>query len=131
MDAEQVAERIREDVRRRRARLLPLPADLRAAADLAFLEGAHDVYHVALSASRGPRGALAAAAKRALRRLLAPALGRQVEVNAALARLARHTAEQLDVLAERQEELRALVAAQAEELRALRAALDQAGRGRG
>jgi hypothetical protein len=37
-----------------------------------------------------------------------------------VARRARHTDEQLEALAERQEELRHLVAAQAEELRALR-----------
>jgi hypothetical protein len=111
MDAEQVAERIRLDVRRRRDRLLPLPADLSAAADLAFLETAQDVYHVPLTGSRSRLGALARPVRLALRRLLAPVLGRQSEFNAAVARVARHTAAEIEALAARQDELRALLAA--------------------
>jgi hypothetical protein len=120
MDAEDVAARIRQDVRRRREQLLPVPPNLQGAADAAFLEAAQDVYHVELSPSRGLLHAPVRFAKAAIRRLLAPVIGRQVEFNAAVARRARQTDEQLEVLAERQEELRRLVAAQAEELRALR-----------
>ena len=120
MDAEDVAARIRQDVRRRREQLLPVPPNLQGAADAAFLEAAQDVYNVELSPSRGLLRAPVRFAKAAIRRLLAPVIGRQVEFNAAVARRARQTDEQLEVLAERQEELRRLVAAQAEELSALR-----------
>ena len=120
MDAEEVAARIRQDVRRRREQLLPVPPNLQGAADAAFLEAAHDVYHVELSPLRGLLGIPLRAVKAVVRRLLAPVIGRQVEFNAAVARRARQTDEQLEALAERQEELRRLVAAQAEELRALR-----------
>ena len=120
MDAEDVAARIRDDVRQRRQRLLPVPPNLQGAADAAFLEAAHDVYHVELSPTRGLLGAPVRVVKAVVRRLLAPVIGRQVEFNAAVARRARQTDEQLEALAERQEELRRLVAAQAEELRALR-----------
>ena len=120
MDAEDVAARIREDVRRRREQLLPVPPNLQGMADAAFLEAAHDVYHVELSPARGIPGAVLRFVKAVVRRLLAPVIGRQVEFNAAVARRARHTDEQLEALAERQEELRRLVAAQAEELRAVR-----------
>jgi hypothetical protein len=130
MDAEEVAERIREDARRRRERLQPLPTDLQAAADIAFLESAHDVYHADLTSPRQVLGALTVLAKRAGRRLLAAVLGRQVEFNAAVARVARHTAAELAALEARQDELRTLLASQEEQLRALRAALDAARRER-
>jgi hypothetical protein len=120
MDAEDVAARIRQDVRRRREQLLPVPPNLQGMADAAFLEAAQDVYHVELSPARGIPGAVLRFVKAVVRRLLAPVIGRQVEFNAAVARRARHTDEQLEALAERQEELRRLVAAQAEELRAVR-----------
>ena len=128
MDAEQVAERIREDARRGRQPLHALPTDLQAAADIAFLESAHDVYHADVASPRRLFGAFAEVAKRTVRRLLAPVLGRQVDLNAANARIARHTAEEIAALADRQEELLARLDAQAEELRALRAALDAARR---
>jgi hypothetical protein len=120
MDAEDVAARIRQDVRRRREQLLPLPPNLGSAVDAAFLEAAFDVYHVELSPSRGLLRAPVRLAKVAIRRLLAPVIGRQVEFNAAVARRASQTDERLEVLAERQEELRRVVAALAEELRAPR-----------
>jgi hypothetical protein len=120
MDAEDVAARIRQDVRQRRERMLPVPPTLHAAAETSFLESAADVYHVELSPSRGLLRAPVRLAKAALRRLLAPILGRQVEFNASVARRARYTDEQIEALAERQAELRRLVASLAEELRALR-----------
>ena len=120
MDAEHVAARIRQEARRRREQLLPVPPNLQGTADAAFLEAAHDIYHVELSPTRGPLGAPVRFLKAVVRRLLAPVIGRQVEFNAAVARRARHTDEQLEALAERQEELRRLVAVQAEELRTLR-----------
>lgn len=120
MDAEEVAARIRQDVARQRTRLIPMPPNLQGAADAAFLEAAQDIYHVELSPSRGLLGAPVRAVKAMVRRLLAPVIGRQVEFNTAVTRHARHIDEQLEVLAERQEDLRRLVAAQAEELRALR-----------
>src|SRR5512145_432653 len=98
MDAEQVAERIREDARRGRQPLRALPTDLQAAADIAFLESAHDVYHADVASPRRLVGGLAALAKRTVRRLLAPVLGRQVELNATNARVARHTAEEIAAL---------------------------------
>ena len=120
MDADDVAARIREDARRQRERLLPVPPNLQGTADAAFLETAHDVYHVELSPTHGLRGAPVRFLKAVVRRLLAPVIGRQVLFNAAVARRARHTDEQLEALADRQDELRRLIAAQAEELRALR-----------
>jgi hypothetical protein len=78
------------------------------------------VYHVELSPPGSVLRAPVRLLKAAVRRLLAPVLGRQVEFNAAVARLARETDQRLQALAERQEELRALVAEQAEELRRLR-----------
>jgi hypothetical protein len=120
MDAEEVAARIREDVRRRREQLLPVPPSLHAAAETSFLETAADVYHVELSPSRGVLRAPVRLAKAVLRRLLAPVLGRQVEFNSAVARRARYTDEQIEALAERQAELRRLVASLSEELRAIR-----------
>jgi len=120
MDAEEVAARIRQDVRRQRERLVPVPPNLQAAADAGFLEAAQDIYHVELSPTRGLLGAPIRAVKAMIRRLLAPVIGRQVEFNAAAARHARDVDERLEALLERQEELRRLVAAQAEELRTLR-----------
>ena len=120
MDAEEVATRIREDVRRRREQLLPVRATLEGAADAAFLQSTYDVYHVELSPSGGLQGVLARFAKALVRRLLAPVIGRQVEFNAAVARRAQQTDEQIEALALRQEELGRRLAAQAEELRALR-----------
>jgi hypothetical protein len=120
MDADDVAARIRQDVERRRRRLLPVPSNIQALADGAFLEAAHDEYHVELSPPGSVLRAPVRLLKAAVRRLLAPVLGRQVEFNAAVARLARETDQRLQALAERQEELRALVAEQAEELRRLR-----------
>lgn len=120
MDADEVAARIRSDVRRRRDQLLPMLTNIQAVADTALLDAAHDVYHVELSPTRGLLGAPIRLAKGALRRLLAPILGRQVEFNAAVVRRARHTDEQIEALAERQDEMRRLLAAQADELRVLR-----------
>jgi len=121
MNAEEVAERIREGARRGR---VAMPASIQAVADAAFLESAHDVYHVDLGSSRPLLGRLTLLAKHAVRRLLAPVLARQIEFNAAVARLARHTEEELEAIAERQDELRALLAAQGEQLRALRDTLE-------
>lgn len=120
MDADEVAARIREDVRQRREEVLPVPPNLQSAVDAAFLETAHDVYHVELSPGRSMLGMPVRLVKAIVRRLLAPVIGRQVEFNAAVARRAQHTDAQLEALAQRVEDLRRLVAAQAEELRALR-----------
>ena len=120
MDADDVAARIREDVRRRREELLPVPPHLHALAETSFLEATADVYHVELSPSRGVLSAPVRLLKAGLRRLLAPVLGRQVEFNLSTARRAQYTDEQLQVLAERLADLRRQVAALADEVRALR-----------
>lgn len=122
MNAEEIAERIRAAARSSRS-LRPLPSDIQGAADVAILQTLHDVWNVDLAPRQRWPGRITRPLKRVVRRLLAPTLARQIEFNAAAARLARHTGEQLEALAERQEELRSVLAVQADELRALRESL--------
>jgi hypothetical protein len=127
MDAEQVVERIAAHVRHRRERapappLAALPAESQVVFDLAFLEAAPDIYDVELPSPRPILGPPLRLVKQALRRLLAPVLGRQVEYNRTVARTMRHLKEQVAALARRQDDLQEALEAQAHELRALRTA---------
>ena len=115
MDADEIARRIRAAAGGARA-LSPLPSDIQGASDVARLETLQDVWNVDLAPTGRWLGRAARPLKELVRRLLAPTLARQIEFNATVVRLARHTAAQLDALAERQDELRALIAEHADQL---------------
>jgi 2-polyprenyl-3-methyl-5-hydroxy-6-metoxy-1,4-benzoquinol methylase len=105
IDVEQLMERIRANVRRRRSVEEPRPSNLvspfdsgQAAADLAFLHSAYDVRNIAFVSHRGGFGPLVVAAKKILRKLLTPILERQVGYNAANARVTTHMKEWIQTL---------------------------------
>src|SRR5436309_6093803 len=106
IDVEQIMDRIRENIRRRRSagdsptsenHLSPFDSG-QAAADLAYLHSGHDVRNVSFVSHRGAVGPLVVAAKKALRKLLTPILDRQVAYNAASARVTTHLKEWVGTL---------------------------------
>ncbi len=124
MNAEQVAERIRESIRRRRQELFtatttPPSSNGRFAADLASLRETSNIYEVEIPSPRKVVGPPLAMLKRGLRRLLAPVLGRQVEHNEATMKVAEHLMGEIAAIVERQEALRELLATQGQSQRAL------------
>ena len=98
IDVEQIMERIRENIRRRRsAGDIPTPehdtspfADDQVAADLAYLHSGYDITNVSLVSHRRILGSLVLATKKVFRKLLAPVLDRQVAYNAASTRVTTH-----------------------------------------
>ena len=107
IDVEQIMDRIRENIRRRRGatgdsptsenHLSPFESG-QAAADFAYLHSGHDIQNVSFVSHRGVVGPLVVAAKKALRKLLAPILERQVAYNVASARVASHLKEWVGTL---------------------------------
>ena len=139
VDVQRLVDEVRERVRRRQslaARIagpplpsLPLDGDVVRALDR--LTESWNVYEAPIEPGHGLTAPLVVL-KRALRRLLAPVLGRQVTFNAAAARIVGELAEQVDALAARQrdvlEDVLLAQATTADELRAevasLRAAVE-------
>jgi hypothetical protein len=89
---------LRERIAQRREGVLGPAGDQDA---LAALRAASDVYGIPLGGASAA-GRLIAPLRRALRRLLAPVLARQVEYNTANAALLAALARELDVLADQQ-----------------------------
>jgi O-antigen chain-terminating methyltransferase len=98
VDVEQIMERIRENIKRRRS-AGDIPAPERdtstflhgqVAADFASLHSGYDINNVSLVSHRRILGSLVLATKKAIRKLLAPILERQVAFNAASTRVATH-----------------------------------------
>jgi SAM-dependent methyltransferase len=101
IDVEQLMERIRENIRRRKnlqeqpiseERTSPFD-DGEAAADLAYLHSGYDSRTVPVASPRPVIGPLVVAVKKALRKLFAPALSAQVAYNAASTRVVTHMKE--------------------------------------
>ena len=98
IDVEQIMERIRENIRRRRsAGDIPAPehdtslfAHGQVAADFAYLHSGYDITNVSLVSHRRILGSLVGATKKVIRKLLAPVLERQVAYNAASTRVTTH-----------------------------------------
>src|SRR5688500_1560570 len=95
IDVDQIMERIRENIRRRRsAGDIPAPEPDtctflhgQVAADLACLHSGYDINNVSLVSHRRILGSLVLATKNIVRKLLAPILDRQVAYNAASTRV--------------------------------------------
>jgi hypothetical protein len=112
IDVQQLVDEVRERVRRRQSLVgrlagpplpsLPLDGDVVRA--LERLTESWNVYEAPIEPGRGLTAPLVMV-KRALRRLLAPVLGRQVTFNAAAARIVGELAEQVDALAARQRDV--------------------------
>ena len=98
IDVEQIMERIRENIKRRRSagdipapeRDIPTFLHGQAAADFAYLHSGYDINDVSLVSHRRMLGSLVLATKKIMRKLLAPVLERQVAYNAASTRVATH-----------------------------------------
>ena len=112
IDVQRLVDEVRERVRRRQSLVgrlagpslpsLPLDGDVVRALDR--LTESWNVYEAPIEPGRGLTAPLVVL-KRALRRLLAPALGRQVTFNAAAMRIVGELAEQVDALAARQRDV--------------------------
>jgi O-antigen chain-terminating methyltransferase len=96
IDVEQIMERIRENIRRRRsAGDIPTPEHDtspflhgQVAADLDYLHSGYDINNMPLVSHRRILGSFVLFTKKVIRKLLAPILERQVTYNAASARVA-------------------------------------------
>jgi O-antigen chain-terminating methyltransferase len=96
IDVEQIMERIRENIRRRRsAGDIPTPEPDtspflhgQVAADLDYLHSGYDINNMPLVSHRRILGSFVLFTKKVIRKLLAPILERQVTYNAATARVA-------------------------------------------
>ncbi len=102
IDVEQIMDRIRENIRRRRGAAGDSPASEnhlspfdsgQAAADLAYLHSGYEIRNISFVSHRRVVGPLIVAAKKALRKLLTPILERQVLYNAASTRVTTHLKE--------------------------------------
>src|SRR6266542_2416761 len=102
IDVEQIMDRIRENIRRRRGATGDSPASEshlspfdsgQAAADLAYLHSGYEIRNISFVSHRRVVGPLIVAAKKALRKLLTPILERQVLYNAASTRVTTHLKE--------------------------------------
>jgi O-antigen chain-terminating methyltransferase len=100
IDVEQVMERIRENIGKRRSEV-PSPnasaprSESQMPADFAFLQNGYDIYHINFTSHRKVAGRLVILAKTVLRKLLTPILERQLAFNAATASVARYLSEQV------------------------------------
>jgi hypothetical protein len=112
VNIQRLVDEVRERVRHRQslagrlrgAPLPTLPLDGALVEELKKLIYMWNVYEAPITVERGLTAPLVMI-KRALRRLLAPVLARQVAFNAATMRIVTQLAEQLDVIASRQEDL--------------------------
>jgi cell division protein FtsB len=124
IDVGKIMQRIRENIQTRRQEFSPaksdaLPRDGLIAGDLASLHTGYDIYHIQFTSHRKALGWLVILLKRMLRSLLTPILERQVTYNAANTRVATHTWEQVERIAQQH----AVVRAEVEALRQQQAAL--------
>ena len=126
IDVEQIMERIRENIKRRRS-AGDIPAPERdtstflhgqVAADLAYLHSGYDITNVPLVSHRRVLGSLVLATKKAIRKLLAPILERQVAYNAASTRVATHLKDGVEAQGRISDTLRVEIAALEARLRA-------------
>jgi hypothetical protein len=131
IDVQRLVDEVRERVRHRQslagrlgATPLPsLPLDGAIVDELQRLTANWNVYEAPIPAGRGFTAPLVVV-KRALRRLLAPVLGRQVVFNAAATKVVSALAEHVDVLVSRQRDvLEDIVLEQAKTAESLRAEL--------
>ena len=125
VDVEQVMERIRENLKRRRPpadgqssdnHVTPLDEG-QAAADFAYVHSGHDIRDFPLTSRRRVLGPLLVLTRRILRKLVAPFLERQVAYNAANTRLTRVLKEWIGSLDDAQARLRKEVRALGPHLR--------------
>src|SRR5438093_7285756 len=106
IDVEQIMDQIRENIRRRRtAGESPVPEnrvspfdDGQAAADFAQLHSGYDIWNVSFASNRRVVGSVVVAARKVLRKLLAPMLDWQVAYNAASTRVTTHLKEWVGAL---------------------------------
>jgi O-antigen chain-terminating methyltransferase len=121
ISAEEVVERIRANIRRRRRQpFSPFPAENQLAKDLATARASVDVYSVDVGSPRRLVGKLLVLLKSAVKRLLAPVLQRQIAYNEATARIVKQLRDQLGTATQREDELRELIEAQALDFESLR-----------
>jgi O-antigen chain-terminating methyltransferase len=126
VDADALAERIREGIRRRREQVSLADTHSarttgQCAVDLAVLRSGYDIYGVPLSRShRTIVGPAIHAAKEVVRKLLTPILLRQVAHNAAATRVLAHLNDQLSALGDQVSELGDRLAALGDQLTALK-----------
>jgi len=126
IDVEQIMERIRENIRRRRSAgdiSIPEPDTSpilhgQVAADFAYLHSGYDINDVSLVSHRRILGSLVLATKRVVRKLLAPILERQVAYNAASTRVTTHLKDWVDAQRQIGDTLRGDIAALEAQLRA-------------
>jgi O-antigen chain-terminating methyltransferase len=94
IQVEASTEQIRENLRQQQeiipAAAANLPSDAPVAADLTSLHSGYDIYHIRFTSRRKVLGWLVVLAKRVLRQLLTPILERQLDYNAANARMISH-----------------------------------------
>ena len=106
IDVGQIMDQIRENIRRRRtAGERPVPEnrvspfdDGHAAADFGYLHSGYDIQNVSFVSHRRVVGSFVAAARKLLRKLLAPMLDGQVAYNAASTRVTTHLKEWVGTL---------------------------------
>ena len=145
IDVEQVMERIREHIRRKRnggedftpfrerAGINPVPTPSRigrgeapplltngqVASDLTTLHSASDIYHIHFTSHRKIVGPFVVFLKELLRKLLTPILERQVAYNATNARIVAHLQEELETIRQQAQLREKLGEQQAKELQAI------------
>ena len=126
IDVERIMERIRENIRRRRS-AGDIPAPERdsstflhgqVATDFACLHSGYDINDVPFVSHRRILGSLVLATKKAIRKLLAPILDRQVAYNAASTRVATYLKDWIEAQGQISDRLRKDVAALEARLRA-------------
>jgi hypothetical protein len=119
IDVERIMERIRENIRRRRS-AGDIPAPERdsstflhgqVATDFACLHSGYDINDVPFVSHRRILGSLVLATKKAIRKLLAPILDRQVAYNAASTRVATYLKDWIEAQGQISDRLRKDVAA--------------------
>jgi O-antigen chain-terminating methyltransferase len=126
IDVEQIMERIRDNIRRRRsAGDISIPEQDtspflhgQVAADFAALHSGYDINDVPLVSHRRILGSLVLATKRVVRKLLAPILERQVAYNAASTRVTTHLKDWVEAQRQIGDTLRRDIAALEARLRA-------------
>ena len=110
IDVEQIVERTRENIKRRRSvgDIPALEPDTSPfahgpmVADFAYLHSDYDINNVSLVSHRRILGSLVVAMKKVIRRLLAPILDRQVAYNAASTRVMTNLKDWVEALARQQ-----------------------------
>ena len=131
----EIMTRVRDKVRRAAVPPSAMPAGngfastLERRADRATLESQWDIYEVDVRSPRAGLGVLLTGLKKALRRLLAPTLGRQIVYNAANTRVTLALSDQVDLIGRHQarvsEEILSRLSAQDAAIQELRDAVSR------